>query len=80
MMDEATSSVDNSTDHLIQKIFKEKFVDSTMIVIADRLMTVLDSDLICIVDNGRCAELGTHKEHMKIENSLYRNLFQKSRI
>jgi ABC-type multidrug transport system fused ATPase/permease subunit len=61
VMDEATSSVDVATDALIQEIVgnsKGVFADSTVITIAHRLFTIIEYDLIIVLDAGRIVELG----------------------
>jgi ATP-binding cassette subfamily C (CFTR/MRP) protein 4 len=76
VMDEATSNLDHMTDHLVQKMVKEKFRDKTLIVIAHRLLTVVDSDLICVMEEGKCVEFGKHEDLVLMENSVYRSLFE----
>lgn len=52
VMDEATSSVDPITDELIRKALKQQFSDITMITIAHRITSVIDSDKVLLLDNG----------------------------
>ena len=52
VLDEATSSVDQITDSLIQKTLKHKFPECTMVTIAHRITSVLDSDKVLLLDNG----------------------------
>ena len=56
-MDEATSSVDWNTDRLIQETVRERFTESTVLIIAHRLNTVADADLLLVLDGGRLAEV-----------------------
>ncbi|OMJ67085.1 hypothetical protein SteCoe_35840 [Stentor coeruleus] len=56
LMDEATSNVDNETDVLIQEITKREFCKSTLIVIAHRLQTIINSDRILVMDEGECKD------------------------
>tara|TARA_Y100001968_G_scaffold221987_1_gene204839 strand:+ start:229 stop:2010 length:1782 start_codon:yes stop_codon:yes gene_type:complete len=62
IFDEATSSVDNKTEHLIQKSLTEIAKDRTTIAIAHRLSTIRNADLILVLDEGKIIESGTHNE------------------
>ncbi|XP_058458133.1 probable multidrug resistance-associated protein lethal(2)03659 [Malaya genurostris] len=64
VMDEATANVDPQTDKLIQETIREKFNACTVLTIAHRLNTVMDSDKVLVMDAGRCIEFGTPYELM----------------
>ena len=75
IFDEATSSVDNKTERLIQKTFMDIKKDATMIIIAHRLSTIRNCDNIFVIKNSRIHEQGTHDELMKNSNSFYAELW-----
>ena len=75
IFDEATSSVDNKTERLIQKTFMDIKQDRTMIIIAHRLSTIRNCDNIYVIKNSRIHEQGTHDELMKNSNSFYAELW-----
>jgi ATP-binding cassette subfamily B protein len=74
VLDEATSSIDPYTDLLIRKAMKILLKDRTSIIIAHRLSTVRNADRIFVIDNGRIAEEGNHKQLMK-KKGIYRHLY-----
>jgi len=59
IMDEATASVDPETDAKIQRLFRTEFQSSTCITVAHRINTIMDSDFIVVMDNGRAVEFGS---------------------
>jgi ABC-type multidrug transport system fused ATPase/permease subunit len=77
VLDEATSSVDMTTDAHIQRSIREEFTDSTLIVIAHRLSTIADFDRILVLSDGEVAEFGPPKELWE-KGGLFRDLCEKS--
>ena len=75
ILDDSTSAVDTRTDALIRKGFKEYIPETTKIIIAQRVASVEDADLILVMDNGRIAERGTHEELMRA-GGIYREIYQ----
>ena len=76
ILDEATSSIDSKSEKLIQYATETITKNKTSIIIAHRLSTVLKSDRIIVLENGLIAEQGKHKELIKIENGIYKNLYE----
>ena len=76
-VDEATSAVDQETDALIQAAIKQHFGDATMLTIAHRLNTILDSDKILVLENGRVLEFGTPDELRRQEGSSFAAMLNK---
>ena len=71
VMDEATSSVDTKTEELINAITGEIREGRTSFIIAHRLSTVKNADIIIVVDGGKIMEMGTHQELLKKEGIYY---------
>lgn len=76
LFDEATSSLDTNTEKKIQKQLEELSRDHTTIIIAHRLSTIVHADHIIVMDKGKIAEEGTHKQLLKA-NGIYNDLWQK---
>ena len=75
IMDEPTSSLDAITENVIQQFWSANSSDRTTIVIAHRLSTILNSDVIVVLDEGRCVDIGSHEELFD-RCALYRHLYQ----
>jgi len=75
IMDEATSSIDAYTELIIKEALEKVLKDRTSIVIAHRLSTVRNADLIVVIDQGEIVERGTHVELMK-KGGLYKQLYE----
>ena len=75
IFDEATSSVDNHTEKLIQNAFEDIKKNRTTIIIAHRLSTIRNCDKIYVLRNSEVHEHGTHDELMNNKNSFYTNLW-----
>ena len=74
LFDEATSALDNETQKGIQDAINNMKDDYTILIIAHRLSTVINSDKIMMVDNGKIVATGTHEELLK-NNKEYKNLY-----
>jgi ATP-binding cassette subfamily B protein len=76
VLDEATSSVDNETEAAIQRSLERLAVGRTTIVIAHRLSTVRNADVIFVLENGQLKENGRHEELVAHEGGIYAGLWQ----
>jgi ATP-binding cassette, subfamily B, bacterial len=76
VLDEATSSVDNETEAAIQRSLERIAVGRTTIVIAHRLSTVRNADVIFVLENGRLKENGRHEELVSLDDGIYAGLWQ----
>ncbi len=74
ILDDSTSAVDTHTDALIREGFRHYIPETTKIIIAQRVASVQDADLILVMENGRIAASGTHDELMKT-NDIYRETY-----
>ncbi|NXK01990.1 MRP7 protein, partial [Herpetotheres cachinnans] len=73
-IDEATASVDQKTDQLLQQTIRQRFADKTVLTIAHRLNTVLDSDRVLVMQAGRVAELDSPTRLSQKDGSLFQRL------
>ncbi|KAL5210026.1 hypothetical protein ABZP36_005649 [Zizania latifolia] len=74
VLDEATASVDTATDNLIQKIIRSEFKDCTVCTIAHRIPTVIDSDLVLVLSDGKIAEFDTPHRLLEDKSSMFMQL------
>ncbi|KAJ9188588.1 hypothetical protein P3X46_003930 [Hevea brasiliensis] len=76
VLDEATASVDSATDGVIQKIISQEFNDRTVVTIAHRIHTVIDSDLVLVLSDGRIAEYDSPARLLEREDSFFSKLIK----
>ncbi len=74
ILDDSTSAVDTQTDAKIRKAFREELPDITKLIIAQRVASVQDADIILVMENGRVAAQGTHEE-LLASNEIYREVY-----
>ena len=75
ILDDSTSAVDTKTDALIRKAFKEEIPNTTKIIIAQRVSSVEDADMIIVLDDGKINGIGTHEELLKT-NAIYQEVYE----
>jgi len=78
VMDEATASIDNATDAAIQEMIRENFADATVLTIAHRLNTIMDSDRVLVLDDGRIAEFDTPAALLQKEGGHFKTMVERS--
>ena len=74
ILDDSTSAVDTATDAMIRKAFREEIPGTTKLIIAQRVASVQDADLILILDNGQVVAVGNHDELMKT-SPIYQEVY-----
>ncbi len=74
ILDDSTSAVDTATEAQIRAAFKNELADSTKIIIAQRISSVKDADMIIVMDNGRITGIGTHDDLLE-NNAEYQDIY-----
>ncbi|KAG0257232.1 Multidrug resistance-associated protein 1 [Actinomortierella ambigua] len=80
VLDEATSSVDMQTDELIQRTIRTEFKDRTILTIAHRIKTIMDSDKILVLEQGRVQEFDSPQELLARDSLFYRLALQAGEV
>ena len=74
ILDDSTSAVDTATDASIRKAFREEIPGTTKLIIAQRIASVQDADMIVVLDNGMVSAVGTHEELMQT-SEIYQDVY-----
>ena len=75
ILDDSTSAVDTKTDAMIRKAFREEIPNTTKLIIAQRVASVQDADMIVVLDNGQVSAVGNHDELMQT-SAIYREVYE----
>ena len=75
ILDDSTSAVDTATDANIRKAFREEIPNTTKLIIAQRISSVMDADRIIVMDDGKVNDFGTHEELMG-RNQIYQEIYE----
>lgn len=78
ILDEATAAVDLETDDLIQATIRKEFGDCTVLTIAHRLNTILDSSRVIVLDAGKIVEFDTPENLLKLTDSVFRGMVREA--
>ncbi len=78
ILDDSTSAVDTRTDAMIRQAFREEIPGTTKLIIAQRVASVQDADMILILDNGMVVDVGTHQELLN-SSAIYREVYESQR-
>ena len=78
ILDDSTSAVDTRTDASIRQAFREEIPGTTKLIIAQRVASVQDADMIVVLDNGMVTDVGTHEQLME-SSKIYREVFESQR-
>ncbi|MDE6258270.1 MAG: ABC transporter ATP-binding protein/permease [Muribaculaceae bacterium] len=79
ILDEATSALDTESERLVQDALDTLMKDRTTVVVAHRLSTIVNADKICVLNNGRIAEIGTHNELIGL-GGIYKKLVDMQQV
>ncbi len=75
ILDDSTSAVDTATDANIRRAFREEIPNTTKLIIAQRISSVMDADRIIVMDDGKLNDFGTHEE-LLARNEIYKEIFE----
>jgi ATP-binding cassette subfamily B protein len=75
ILDDSTSAVDTKTDSLIRQGLRQALPETTKIIIAQRVASVQDADMIVVMDDGRISEAGTHEQLLE-SSAIYREVYE----
>lgn len=76
VLDEATASIDNELDKKIQIMIRAKFKTSTVLTIAHRINTIIDSDRVMVLDKGKVIEFDTPETLLKLNGGAFKSLYE----
>ena len=74
VLDEPTASIDQTTDQMIQKVIRKVFKGCTVITIAHRITTILDFDMVMVLDQGQVIEYGVPSQLLRNPSSAFYSL------
>ncbi len=77
LLDEATSALDAESEFLVKEALERIMKGRTVLVIAHRLSTVKNADCVCVIQNGKMIEKGTHEELIGKQNGVYQKLVRR---
>ena len=75
ILDDSTSAVDTATDAKIREALRTQLPGTTKIIIAQRIISVMDADMIVVMDDGKISAIGTHAELME-KSEIYRDVYE----